>query len=42
MGAFGALQLALAATLAKQTGHPISITLPGTLCAAYGALVEEG
>lgn len=40
MGASGALQLALAATLAKQSGHPVSITLPGTLCAAYGAVVE--
>ncbi|MEN3941678.1 beta-ketoacyl-[acyl-carrier-protein] synthase family protein [Prosthecobacter sp. SYSU 5D2] len=40
MGAFGALQLALAATLARQTGDSVSITLPGTLCAAYGAVVE--
>ncbi|TDU70857.1 3-oxoacyl-(acyl-carrier-protein) synthase [Prosthecobacter fusiformis] len=40
MGAAGALQLVLATTLAQQTGQPISITLPGTLCASYGAVVE--
>ncbi|GAA5142161.1 hypothetical protein GCM10023213_27610 [Prosthecobacter algae] len=40
MGAAGALQLALAATLARQTSRPVSLTLPGSLCAAYGAVVE--
>ena len=40
MGAAGALQLALAATLARQTAQPVSLTLPGSLCAAYGAIVE--
>lgn len=40
MGAAGALQLALAATLARQTTQPVSLTLPGSLCAAYGAVVE--
>ena len=40
MGAAGALQLALAATLAQQTGQAVSVTLPGSLCAAYGAVVE--
>nr|WP_281382994.1 beta-ketoacyl synthase N-terminal-like domain-containing protein [Prosthecobacter dejongeii] len=40
MGAAGALQLVLAATLARQTSQPVSLTLPGSLCAAYGAVVE--
>ncbi|HEY1083013.1 MAG TPA: beta-ketoacyl-[acyl-carrier-protein] synthase family protein [Prosthecobacter sp.] len=40
MGAAGALQLALAATLARQTSQPVSVTLPGSLCAAYGAVVK--
>ena len=39
MGAAGALQLALAATLAKQTAEPVSVTLPGSLCAVYGAVI---
>jgi 3-oxoacyl-[acyl-carrier-protein] synthase II len=40
MGAAGALQLALAAAFAQETGQAVSVTLPGSLCAAYGAVVE--
>lgn len=42
MGAGGALQLALAAEIARQNGGKVQVTLPGSLCAAYGASVEAG
>ena len=41
MGAAGALQLVLAAALAKQSGEAVSVTLPGSLCAAYGVMIES-
>lgn len=40
MGAAGALQLALAASLAATRSQPVSVLLPGSLCAAYGVVVE--
>ncbi len=39
MGAAGALQLVLAAAVAEKSGQPVSVTLPGTLCAAYRAVI---
>lgn len=39
MGAGGALQLALAAQLARE-GRAVQVLLPGSLCAAYAALVR--
>lgn len=39
MGAAGAWQLVLAAGIASKEGHPVRILLPGTLCAAYSAVV---
>ncbi|MCX6856214.1 MAG: beta-ketoacyl synthase N-terminal-like domain-containing protein [Verrucomicrobia bacterium] len=39
MGAAGAWQLVLAAELAKKEGHSASVLLPGSLCAAYSAVV---
>jgi hypothetical protein len=41
MGAGGALQLALAAEIARQKGGKVQVTLPGSLCAAYGASLES-
>lgn len=39
MGAAGAWQLVLAAGLANKEGNPVRVLLPGTLCAAYSAVV---
>jgi len=39
MGAAGAWQLVLAAGLASKEGNPVRVLLPGTLCAAYSAVV---
>ena len=41
MGAGGALQLVLAAEIARQKGGKVQVTLPGSLCAAYGASIES-
>jgi 3-oxoacyl-(acyl-carrier-protein) synthase len=40
MGAGGALQLVLAAETARLKGCKVQVTLPGSLCAAYGASLE--
>jgi hypothetical protein len=42
MGAGGALQLVLAAEAARLNGGKVQVTLPGSLCAAYGASFESG
>ena len=34
------LRWLLPLTLAQQTGQAVSVTLPGSLCAAYGAVIE--
>jgi 3-oxoacyl-[acyl-carrier-protein] synthase II len=39
MGAGGAIQLVLAAEIARQSGGRVQVTLPGSLCAAYGASI---
>jgi 3-oxoacyl-[acyl-carrier-protein] synthase II len=39
MGAAGAWQLVLAAAIAKEEDEPVRVLLPGTLCAAYSAVV---
>ena len=39
MGAGGVLQLVLAAAETRESGQPVAVTLPGSLCAAYGAVV---
>jgi len=42
MGAGGALQLALAAELARSSGNSVEVMLPGSLCAAYGCVISDG
>ncbi len=41
MGAGGALQLVLAASIAREKHMPVHVLLPGSLCAAYAAEVGE-
>jgi hypothetical protein len=40
MGGSAALQLALAASLVRQRGQPVHVSLPGGIGAAYGAVVS--
>lgn len=40
MGAGSALQLALAAEIARQEDCPVQVVLPGSLCAAYGSVIS--
>jgi hypothetical protein len=41
MGAGGALQLVLAASIARENRSAVHVLLPGSLCAAYAAVVGD-
>jgi len=42
MGAGSAIQLALAAEVAREEGCAVQVILPGSLCAAYGSVISPG